>query len=392
MTTAVQEPRASEVNYGSFTIKARRQILHTLAGEAGLAVSNSDTRPVLKCFQVRVQDGTLRLAATNMEVTILAESTALVHSGDALAYIPAKPLLAILSEAPEGDITIKVRKNQAAITSEKGASWSLVLPAGDQFPPIPDVDLASTQPADRGKFLAALKMVKGTVSRDTSRPAFMQVDLSEVDGTMFMTSSDAGRLTRVRLEKFPVPMGVPAGGMELLIKVLGNTTVDTISAAVLDRFLLFSTGPTTVLINKFGAKFGEVEKLLVQPATENTLKLTMDREDLISAIRRVRINANPDTNALAMLVRPGQVVLEAKNKKDTAKETVLAGWPDSNGELLLLVNASSLLGMLAVHPSNACVFYLAQQVGQRRCLVLLADDEAGVTSIITQMNARVLGY
>ena len=203
MTTAV-EPKAPEVDYGDFTITARRQILHMLASDVVPAVSGSDTRPVLKCFQLRVRDGVLRLTATNMEVTIMGETRAFVKSwsdGENQAYLPAKRVLAILSEAPEGDLTIKVKKNQATITSSKGSSWTLNLPAGDQFPVTPDPDLAQPSEASRQRFLDVLKTVRHTAGREASRPSFMQVNLDqdESTGVMYATTSDGGRFTRATL-------------------------------------------------------------------------------------------------------------------------------------------------------------------------------------------------
>jgi DNA polymerase III subunit beta len=396
VTADVAAARKTEVDYGNFSITAKREIMHMLASSVVPAVSSSDTRPVLKCFRVEVRDGVLLLSATNMEMTIQAETRAFVKSwsdGDNLTYIPAKKLLTILAEAPDGDVTVKVKKNLATITAGAGSSWTLRLPDGDQWPVMVDPALAQVYPADKGRFLDALKTVRHTVGKEASRPSFMQVDVAEHGGRMCLTSSDGGRFTQAAVDGFPVPMSIPAGALDQLIKLLAGTSAETMEVADFEGSLLFRVGPVSMLVQKFGQPFAKVDQLMLKPASDNTLKLTVDREELVSAVRRVRINASADTSAVALQIMPGKVIVEARDdERNSAVETVLAGWADHQGELVLTVNHTSLLSMLAVHPSNSCVFMLAKNVGKRRSMVLLADEQAGVTSIITQMPHGVTGF
>jgi len=96
-------------------------------------------------------------------------------------------------------------------------------------------------------------------------------------------------------------------------------------------------------------------------------------------------------SAIALRLSAGEVTVEARDgSKNSATETVMASWTGAGR--VLTVNHAYLLDMLDVHPSKACVFRIGKDLGKRRSMVLLADEESGVTGVISQMPPGVMGY
>jgi DNA polymerase III sliding clamp (beta) subunit (PCNA family) len=342
---------------------------------------------------VTVSPGLLRLAATNTELTIVAETPAVSAESEGQAYIPAKKLREILKEAPDGDVTVRVKKNMATISAGKGSGWDLRLPDGSAFPELPDLSLAEFRPADRAKLLAGLKTVRHTVGRDAGRPPLMQVSIAEghaPDGPyMAVTSSDGPRMTRAPVGAFPFPVRILAGGLDHLIKLLAGSQAEEVQVAVAEPGPVFRAGPVTLMVSRWAPEFPDVDELILRHVAGNKDTLTVDREELTAAIRRVRINA-PDNSAVVLHLDEDSLVVEARDKHDAATETVQASW--SGESRVLVVSHGSLLEMLAAHPSRSCVFRLGPDKGKRRSMVMLADEGSGVTGVIAQMPPGIAGY
>ncbi len=389
------------VDYGSFEFSVKRFNLHALAEQVSIAVPGHATLPVLGCFRVQVSPQRLRLAATDMEITVFAETRIVSTKDEAEAYIPAKKLQAILREAPEGDITIAVKKNQATVSvgSAQRPHWVLKLPDSAGYPVLADPEAIEFKPVSRVKFLAALKAVRHSVCQDAGRPPFTQVSIAEAvfnEGAgMAATASDGNRFARAPVPGYPLPMNIPARVLDHLARVLAVSPVEEAEVGQTSRVVAFRVGPVILAITRLMAQFPDVEKLTLKPALENQERLMVDRSELLTAIRRVRINADTETSAIALVLsQDGLTVVSRDKTGNSASETIQAGWEgdERGGERVLVVNHQFLTDMLAVHPSPGCVFRLGKNRGKRLSMVLLSDPEAGITGVIPQMPAALVGY
>lgn len=387
--------------YKPFTFTVKRLVLAALVDKAISVVPTRDVMPVLRYFLVQVAPGRLQLAATDLELSVLATTPAITTDATETLVLPARKLLAILREAPDGDVTIDISGEFATVRAGT-ASWELKLADGSSYPQLPDPAAVQMSPVRREAFLAALKTVRHAVGRDSGRPSLMQVDIavpdsgSAEDGTAKVTTSDGTRFARTALTGFPVSVRIPAGALDSLVKTLESSELDELHVGETDRQLVFRVGETVFLASKLMARFPDVEKLLLRPALENRLLLTADKAELAGAIRRVRINADPETSAIGLRLsgsagQPGALTVLARDKYgNRAQETIAAGW--ESGDRLAVVNHQFLTDMLAAHPSPACRFWLGQASGRKKSVLMLRDEETGTIGIIYQMLASLVGY
>ena len=101
---------------------------------------------------------------------MLASTPAVTADATQTLVLPARKLLAILKEAPDGDIIMDVDGEFATVRAGT-ASWSLQLDDGSSYPPLPDPAQVEMHPVGREAFLGALRAVRHAVGRDSSRPA-----------------------------------------------------------------------------------------------------------------------------------------------------------------------------------------------------------------------------
>lgn len=395
-------------NYQAFSFQAPRFMLDKQAQRAGAAVPRTDFSPVLKNFMVELQPGgPLTLTATDLELAIIATVSAVSNTlipADApscKAVIPARRLMAILAEAPEGLIQVTVASDTATVTAGLDklpvhqVSWVLKLGSdGKDYPAVSD-GAVQLQEVARKPLLDAIRTVRYAVSKTS--PELAQISIATgFDGVVCATACDRNRFARVRLKGFPVPMRIPtvSGAVDTLIKMLADSESDTIRVGATDSKLVFVVGSATLIASKLGKDFPDVEKLMLAPVLGHDQELTVDRSELREALRRVKINADATTSALGMELLEGESTLSLSSRDTTgnrAHEAIPATW--TGGKRSIVINHDYLDQMLAAHPAPSCVFKLGKDSGKRRSPLLLIDKESGTTGIITQMSvSKLVGY
>lgn len=386
------------VNYGDFSFRVKRWVLAGLADAAAAALPANAAIPALGCFRVRAGEGFLELAATDMERTILAVSAA-VDAKDMIdgtyheVLIPARKLQAILKEAPDVEVTVTVKKNQAQLTA--GALQTLALPDSSGYPDLITIGDKLFTAFDREKFLAALRSVRHVVSRDAGRPPLTQAEIRmdpDDDTRTVITASDGSRFARARIDGMPPPVDplcIPSSALDDLGRLLAAGQADTAGVALTENALVFQTGSVVLAIARRSTPFPDMDRLLLQPALENDETVSVDKEELAAAVRRVRINADGETSAIALEVGEGSVNVVSRDKAgNSAVEGVIA--ISTQDGRLLCVNHVYLAEMLAVHPGNTVQFRLGKDLGKRRSQLLLQGD--GITQILSQMIPSLVGY
>lgn len=384
--------------YDPLEFTVRRFQLIALARWALAPIPANPTLPVNGCFRVTVrpeapdQEALLELAAADQRMAVFARAPAVIAASAGEVFIPARKLEAILDEAAEGDVTVRVKGVTATVTAGS-ASWTLRLPSPDRYIGLPDLDAAQFAVTGREPLLAALATVKHAVGKDAGRPAFTQVALAEHGGVMCAHAADSSQYARARVPGFPAPLAVPAGVLDDLVKLLGKAPEDDIGIADAGPYVVFRVGPVTMAAVKMNSAFPSVETL-TQGVKGNNQRLTVDKAELTAAIRRVRINADPGTSAIALIAddspSPTLTVVAKDANDNSAEEAVPVEW--EGGHQLLCVNAGFLEAMLAVHPGPTCEFMIGKDRGQQRLPLLLEDPETGTCGVCPQMVPRLMGY
>lgn len=384
------------VDYGKFSFTVKRYILADLCKHAAVAVPSRDTMAILGCFQVQLGGlSALQVAATDMERTVFTQTDTVPWddtASPASVYLPARKLLAMLDEAPEGDVTIKVAKNKAEV-SVPGASWSLVLPDPGGYPKLPDPGTIEWLPYKRETLLAALKLIRHAICRDASRANLTQVAIDA--GTI--TASDGSRLARAELPEFPISACVPAAAVADLVKLLSTIPVENIYAGQTPGLVAFKVGHVIQAASKRQMPFPDVDNQLVKPAEQNDESLVIDKVQLAKAINQVAINADTATAAIGLWVAPEHVAVVARDKSgNSARVVVPAKWVPAleTGEVKterqVVVNHVHLAEAIEAHPDGACEFLLGKDMGKKRSMVLLSGG--GLVQVLSQMPPALVGY
>src|SRR5918992_1617056 len=147
-------------------ISVPRDELAQRLGVVARAVSTRTAVQVLLGVLLRAEEGQLHLSATDMELSLRASLEADVQ-GEGAAVVPGRLLVDLVRLLPEGEVTIEHRPEEGSIRIECGAArYSLNGYSVEDFPRLPEVELAQTFSVERAALLDTVARVSRAASRD----------------------------------------------------------------------------------------------------------------------------------------------------------------------------------------------------------------------------------
>lgn len=360
-------------------ITIRKHVLEVLLDKAATVVPTHDVMPVLKNFLVQVSEERLRITATDLELSMVATTPLVTVHTPGTCVLPAKRLISIVREAVDGDVQIRVAGTSAHIIIGR-ASWTLKLAGGDDYPPMPQITDIAYSEVDRVALYSAIAAVKYAASRDPNRASLNMIDVRQ--GRLIAT--DGSRFQQAQLTLFPIDMHIPIAAVDHLLKLLKLSELATVHIGQSENHLIFRFATDVFIVNKLIAQFTDMEKVLLAPAQANRHKLTARAEDLLSAVKRVRINADPESSAIALIITDHDITVQSKDKYgNTAAETIDASW---NGKpRTVVVNHAFLSDMFRGYHGDTAVFRLGDDIKNRKSMLLL-EDKSGSIGVLQQMQ------
>lgn len=391
---ALAEEHVEEEDGVVLEFQTKKFTLEALIMKSMNAVPTRNLMPVLSNFLIEVEENHLRVAASDLQLSVLAESPLVTVKQPGRAVFPAKKLQEIVRAAPDGEVhvSVEVKNNKASahITATSSSDthpskWVLRLMQSEDFPVFPDASEEEFVAVSRSKFLQAVKQVRQAVTQDTMRGNLRMIDIR--DGKV--RASDGVRYQQVELE-FPLDIAIPINAVDDLVKVLGLSEIEEFSVADTDRHLLFRIGKDLFIAQKMSHEFPSVDETLLAPALENQYELHVDRKALVSAIRRVRITSDEETSVVLLHIEDDSVTVSSKDKKGSYSEQVIdATWKGPNARTMAY-NHKHLLDMLAMADSTSCEFRLGKEIKNRPQPLLLKDDKAKMVGVLLQMRLSLL--
>lgn len=381
----------------SFTILG--QHLRELVERAASVVPSGGFQPTLRNVLVEVTSERIRISGTDLDLSVIVTNSAVSAELPVTFMVPAQRLREILKEAPEGDVKVTVSEPAEGVRrvglEAGGAQWNIQVPDGS-FPALPDVEKVEFASFPVAPFLAALKAVRFAASSDGSNLGLACVAVTrEGDGTAKVTASDGARLQQARLAEFPAAIQIPAIGSpaaaDEVSRLLGrNDDLEKAEVAVTDSWLVFRAASSVFVCRKLVVKSVDVEHQIIRPAMDNRSALVVSRQDLLDAVRRVRISSDGKTSAIALKLSGSTLTVLAHDKQgNTARQVLSASWDGPARSLV--VHHRYLSEAVAAGSSPQCLILLSSEAG-RKGVLFIQDDGSSVIGVVHQMAGKFVGY
>jgi DNA polymerase-3 subunit beta len=289
--------------------RCERDVLADVLGTAGKAVSaRGGALPVLSCLRLALVGDTLRVTGSDLDLTITA--TAEVDgTADGEAVIPSKLAADIVRVLEPGAVELEVGDDEATITLGRAQFNVRTIPGTEyprlQEPPQHGVTLPSHSLAE------ALRQVVAAASTDDSRPILTGVLITTEGDGLRLVATDSYRLairdlpgTSLLAEGQSVL--VPRTALQELARVADKSAEVTVRLG--DRDAAFDVGGVSLMTRLIEGEFPPYRSLI--PAAQPN-RLTIGREALLDAVRRVKVVAREPSTPVRLALRADGVDLSA---------------------------------------------------------------------------------
>jgi DNA polymerase-3 subunit beta len=257
-------------------------------GVVSRALSTRSSVQILSGILLEARAGELRLAATDMELSLRASLSAQIE-GDGSIVLPGKTLVDIARLLPGDEVTIEHKPAESVVHVTAGtASYTLNTYNPEDFPRLPELDAVSTFSVERESLLETIQRVARAASRDESRPVLTGVLVQFGGGKLTMAATDSYRLA-VKETTFSGTVPdleaiVPGRALQELARVANSG--DEVEVGVQENQVLFSTDGVWLTTRRIDGQFPNYRQLLPESFEH---ELTLPRVELLEVIRRASV-------------------------------------------------------------------------------------------------------
>jgi len=265
-------------------------------------IPTKTTIPILENVLLELQGEKLKITGTDLEICI---STEVKVNGtlDGSCAVPARSLNEILKELPELPLDIQLEdQNKISIKTQNGI-YRLSSQSKEEFPSIVLEDSEGQIQID-AKLLS--RMINNTifaVSTDELRATLMAVYFQFSEEELRCVATDGHRLVKIDNYKVKSPdfhkdVIVPTKALSLILKNI--ETLDDPERMIIDMSLgenhiIFNINDTLIYSKLIEGQYPKYENVI---PLDNDKKLTINKEELASAVRRVSIFSNSFTHQI----------------------------------------------------------------------------------------------
>lgn len=292
----------------------------------GRAVPSRTTMPILSNVLLATDHGQLKLAATNLELSVVHWVGARVETDGELT-VPARNFIDLVNSLPPDQVDLVMDDQTVSLALSCGtvkASFRGI--SAEEFPVVPEPEEDDGFAIEAGDLRTGLGQVIFAASTDESHPVLTGV-LAEFEGeTLTLAAADGFRLSMRRIPLIhPVPQPfsviIPARALSELMRIIGEQEEPVIiSTTRPHNQILFKLKDTVLNSQLIDGNFPDVRRII--PPSFGT-RVVLGREEILQACKRAAIFARDVANIVTLAIVPGEVVVSADSAESGQGSTRL---------------------------------------------------------------------
>lgn len=346
-------------------ILIEKQDLLNLLSRAQNIVEKRNTMPVLINVLLEALKDSVKIFATNLEVSLTAEASAKVKEPGKVA-VSAKNLFDIVKELPDGQVELsKGQNNWLRITQGKSV-FNLVGISPDEYPVFPSHTTKDFMEIDAKTFTDMISKTIYSVSTDETRyhlnGVYFERPLGQKKSGYLMVATDGHRLSIVNHMNSDGADGsegviIPRKGLSEIYKLLENYD-DTFRMAIEGAQLIVVKDTSVLMIRLIEGKYPNYKQLIPQNLGE---KVTIGREELLSSLKRVSLLSNQKSKGVTLSFANNLLEITSNNPElGDAREEIAVNYQGKS--LKIGFNAKYIMDVLNAIGDEQVDFDLKDQL------------------------------
>jgi DNA polymerase-3 subunit beta len=276
------------------------------------AVPTKSTLPILANVLLRLEGKTLKLVATDLEVSVVTELEVTGEEDGSLS-VPAKKIADIVRELEGATLTCEADSANHLKVTALGGEYQVPGIAAQEFPALPEFESAASINIPASKLDSMIDRTAFAVSRDELRPALTGVFFQIRPHEMRAVATDGHRLVRIIDQDFKAEgesreLIVPVKALDMIRRNLPED--GDVELMIGANQIKASLEHATLFTRLIEGRYPHYESVI---PSENHNKLTVPLDKLISAVRRAQIFANPINRQIVFKLSSGKLEVSAED-------------------------------------------------------------------------------
>ena len=320
-------------------------LLKQLSNINGVITTNPVV-PILENFLFEIDKAKLTVTASDLQTSMITEITVESKERGNIA-VPARILLDTLKNLPDQPVTFSVDESTYSIEiSSDNGRYKLSGENATDFPKVPAVSNDFSASISSDVLARAINNTIFATSSDELRPAMtgVYVNLGEKNTTFVAT--DGHRLVRYRRTDVKSEKGntiiIPRKALNLLKATLPSENSDvSIDFNMSNAFFKFGT--IRMICRLIDERYPDYENVI---PSASTIKMTINRVDFLSSLKRISIYANKTTHQVRLKITGSELQVSAEDLDFSNEANERLSCEHEGEDIEIGFNAKFLIEML----------------------------------------------
>jgi DNA polymerase-3 subunit beta len=320
-------------------------LLKQLSNINGVITTNPVV-PILENFLFELEKGSLTVTASDLQTSMITEIQVESKEKGSIA-VPARILLDTLKNLPEQPVTFSIDDStySVEIISDNGR-YKLSGENATDFPKVPTVSNDFSAEISTEVLSRAVNNTIFATSNDELRPAMTGVYVNLGDKNTTFVATDGHRLVRYRRTDVKSDNGnaiiIPRKALNLLKATLPseNTEVN-LNFNMSNAFFKF--GNIKMICRLIDERFPDYDNVI---PSGNNIKMTIERNDLLGALKRISIYANKTTHQVRLKITGSELQISAEDLDFSNEANERLSCEHEGEDIEIGFNAKFLIEML----------------------------------------------
>lgn len=310
--------------------------------------------PILSNILLKTENGQLKIATTNLELSIIFKIQAKIEK-EGETTIPGKLLSEFISNLTGDKIEFSLEDKKLSVRTNKTHATFATMTASD-FPPFPDISKPSSV-FPFSKIKEVISRIVFAASTDESRPVLTGVKTVINNGKITLSATDGYRLSFENLRVSAsdnLNIILPADSLSEIIRISQEIKTDEVGFSIIENKnqAVFTLGNSVIYTRLIDGEFPNIEKII--PSNFKT-KVVIDKERFMQAVKTTSLFARGAANIIKIKIEKDGMRLSANTPQVGEDEDFLEAKVEGE-EIEAAFNYRFLLDLLSNFPEENVVF------------------------------------
>jgi DNA polymerase-3 subunit beta len=364
-------------------------LLKQLSNINGVITTNPVV-PILENFLFEIDKSNLTVTASDLQTSMITEISVESKERGNIA-VPARILLDTLKNLPDQPVTFSIDESTYSIEiSSDNGRYKLAGENATDFPKVPAVSNDFSASISSEVLARAINNTIFATSNDELRPAMtgVYVNLGEKNTTFVAT--DGHRLVRYRRTDIKSDNGnsiiIPRKALNLLKATLPAENTDvSIDFNMSNAFFKF--GNIRMICRLIDERFPDYENVI---PSQNPIKMTISRTDLLGSLKRISIYANKTTHQVRLKITGSELQVSAEDLDFSNEANERLSCEHEGEDIEIGFNAKFLIEMLTNLDTDQ--IKLNMSASNKAGVIFPAEKEKGEDILMLVMPVMLNQY